>query len=144
LIHCPPHLDPTLKRVESIDSLGISAWDVRAKWDGTCSDEQMIERFPPSFAIAHLLHAHPPLCQVYFHDLVESSSVNILLLLKSLRCTGDQRLNVVDNPADVVGDPSGGIRGVRASLEGNDLQFRPLPTGLRGRTHSRRITANDH
>jgi hypothetical protein len=143
LIHCPPHLDPALKRVESIDPLGISAWDVGAEWDGACSDEQVIERFPPGFAISHLLHAHPPLCQVYFHHLVESSSVNVLLLPESLRCAGDQCLRVVDNTADVVGDPSGSIRGVRSPLEGNDLQLRPPPTGLRGCTHSRRITAND-
>jgi hypothetical protein len=75
---------------------------------------------------------------------VERSSVNVLLLPKSLRCAGDQRLNVVDNTADVVGDPSGRIRRVRASLKGNDLQFRPPPTGLRGGTHPRCITANDN
>jgi hypothetical protein len=38
-----------------------------------------------------------------------------------LRCTGDERIDVVDNLADVIGYPSGRVGSVRAAFKSDDL-----------------------
>ena len=86
---------------------------------------------------------HPPPGDVDGLYLVEGTCVDIVLITKSLRRTSDQRLDVVDNPADVVGDPSGGVGGVGTAFEGDDFKLGPSPTRLRRRAHARRIAA-DH
>jgi hypothetical protein len=53
-----------------------------------------------------LAHADPPLLEVDLLDFVEGARVDILLVAKGFGGAGDQRLNVVDNPADVIGNPS--------------------------------------
>jgi hypothetical protein len=74
---------------------------------------------------------------------VEDTRVDILLLAEGLWRASDQCVNVVDNLADVVGNPSGGVRSVGATLEGDDLKIRSLPTCLRCRAHTCRIAADD-
>src|SRR5262245_61017091 len=75
---------------------------------------------------------------------MQNARIDVLLLTKRLRCTSDQLSRVVDNLADIVRDPSGGVRGVRAALEGNDFKLGSSPTGLRCRTHPRRIATDNH
>jgi len=75
---------------------------------------------------------------------MKGAGINVLVRPESLRGADDKRLRIVDNPADVVGDPSSGVGGVRAPLEGQYLQLRPPSPGLRGGAHPRRVAADDH
>jgi hypothetical protein len=69
----------------------------------------VVERLPPGVAIAHPLHPHAPSSAVDFYDFVEGARVDILLVAERLWRARDQCINVVDNLADVVGNPSGGV-----------------------------------
>jgi hypothetical protein len=70
--------------------------------------------------------------------------VDVVFVAEGLWRAGDECVNVVDNLADVVGDPSGGIRGVGTALESDDFQVWSPPTRLRCRAHTRRIATDDH
>lgn len=86
----------------------------------------------------------PPSLEVELGDLMQDAGIDIALLPEGLRGQGNKGMYVVDNPADVVGDPSRGIRGMRGTLKDDDLQVRSLPAGLRGRAHPRGIAADNH
>jgi hypothetical protein len=74
---------------------------------------------------------------------VADPDVDPIPLPKSFRGADYQSIFLVDNPADIVGNPSGGIGRVRASLENDNLQVGTPTSGLRRRTHSRGISADD-
>ena len=109
LVDRPTHGDAALQRAQSVDSLCISPWDIGGNGAGACGDQQMVEGFPLGTSALKLAHAHPPLLQVDCFHFVQCTSVDIVLLAKRLRGTSDQCFNVVDNLADVVGNPSSGI-----------------------------------
>jgi hypothetical protein len=104
----------------------------------------MVKGLPPDMTGFDLTDAYPPPVKVNFLHFVQGARVDVLLLTKRLRCTSDQRFHVVDNLADVVRNASGRVGGVRAALEGDDLQFWSAPTRLRCRAHTRRVAANDN
>jgi hypothetical protein len=60
-------------------------------------------------AIVHAPHPHAPSRPVDLYDFVEGARVDMLFIAEGLRRASDQRLNVVDNLADVVGNPSGRV-----------------------------------
>jgi hypothetical protein len=64
-----------------------------------------------------------------------NSYVDPITLAELLRRTDDQYLLLVDNPADIVGDPSGGEGGVRAPLENDDFQLGVVAFGLGSGAH---------
>ena len=72
----------------------------------------------------------PPPLEVDLGDLMVDAGIDVALLPEGLRGQGNKGLYVVDNPADVVGNPSRGVRGMRAALKDDDLQLRSLPAGL--------------
>jgi hypothetical protein len=76
--------------------------------------------------------------------LVENASVNVVSLSECLRSAGDQPLDIVDDTADIVGDPSSRIGRVRALLQDDNVQIRPYAARLRCSGHSRCVAANDH
>jgi hypothetical protein len=86
----------------------------------------------------------PSPLEVDFGDLMVDAGINIPLLPEDFRGQGNEGMYIVDNPADVVGNPSRGIRGMRAALKDDNLQVRSQAAGLRGRTHPRCITADNH
>jgi hypothetical protein len=53
------------------------------------------------------------------------------------------RLEALDHPADVVGDPAGGIREILASFKGDDLQVGLEATGSGGGGHGGGVAADD-
>jgi hypothetical protein len=59
--------------------------------------------------MAHPLHPYAPSRAVDLYDFVEGARVDILLIAEGLRRASDQPVNIVDNLADVVGNPSGGV-----------------------------------
>jgi hypothetical protein len=67
-----------------------------------------------------------------------------ILITKLFRGADNKFFFLVDNPADVIGNPSGGKRGVWASLENDDIQLGAAALCLRGGAHSRSITADDY
>lgn len=79
-----------------------------------------------------------------FGDFLKNSGINPLFLPKRLRGADHENSDIIDNPADVIRDPSGRVRGVRALFESEDLEFGFLTTSLRSCAHSCRISANDN
>jgi hypothetical protein len=82
-------------------------------------------------------------CRVNFLDFMADADVDPLPLPKLFRRADYKCIFPVDNPADIVGDPSGGIGGVGASLENDDLQVGTAPSGLGCGAHPCRIAADD-
>jgi hypothetical protein len=58
--------------------------------------------------------------------LMQDPHIDSIPLPELFRCTDNERLFLVDDPADIVGDSSGGKGGVRAPLEDNNIQFGPV------------------
>ena len=71
------------------------------------------------------------------------ADIDPLPLPKLFRRADNQCFFFVDNPADIIGDPSGGIGGVRASLENDDIQVGSTAFGLGCGAHPRGIAADD-
>lgn len=61
---------------------------------------------------------------------MEDSDVNPVPLPELFRCADNERFFLVDNPADIVGDPSGGIGGMGTALEDNNLHHGTTAFGL--------------
>ena len=66
----------------------------------------MVKGLPPDTATVKLAHVHAPPGEVDLLHLVEGAGVDVLFVAEGLRCTGDERINVVDNLADIVGNSS--------------------------------------
>jgi hypothetical protein len=75
---------------------------------------------------------------------VQDSDIDPILLPEFFRRANNERFFLVDNPADIVGDPSGGKGTVRASLEDDDFQLGPAALCLRGSAHPCCIAADDN
>jgi hypothetical protein len=67
----------------------------------------VVKGCPSGTAIVKLAHVHAAAGEIDLLHLVEGAGVDVLFVAEGLRCTGDERINVVDNLADVVGNPSG-------------------------------------
>jgi hypothetical protein len=104
----------------------------------------MIVRLPPSFLALQATYENALVFRVDLLDLMENTGVDAVIGLEFLRCDRDQRFDIVDNLADVVGNASGRVGRVGAFLEGNDVQILVQPLCLCGGAHSRRIAADDN
>lgn len=63
-------------------------------------------------------------------NFMKNSDVNPFPLPKLFRSADNERFFLVDNPADIVGYPSGGKGGMRAALEDDNLQLGTAAFGL--------------
>lgn len=86
---------------------------------------------------------NPAILDVDFRDLVKDPGVNISLFPEFFRCDGNEGLQVVDDTADIIGDTSGRVGGVRAALENDNLKILSAAPGLRSRAHSRCIPSDN-
>ena len=86
---------------------------------------------------------HPSPRRIDLHHLVENSHVDSIFIPERFRGADNQFLFSVDNPADVVGNPSGGKGGVGALLEDDDIQLGPATLCLGGGAHPCGIAADD-
>jgi hypothetical protein len=86
----------------------------------------------------------PSPLEVDFGDLMVDAGINIPLLPEDFRGQGNEGMYIVDNPADVVGNPSRGIRGMRGAFKDDDLQVRSQTAGLRSRAHPCGVPADNH
>jgi hypothetical protein len=59
-----------------------------------------------------------------------NSDVNPFPLPKLFRCTDNQRFFPVDNPADIIGNPSGGKGGMRTAFKDYNFQLGTAAFGL--------------
>jgi hypothetical protein len=75
---------------------------------------------------------------------VQNFHVDSIPLPELFRRADNELLFSVDNPADVVRDPSGGKRGVKAPLENDYVQFGTASFCLGGRAHPRGISADNN
>ena len=115
-----------------------------AEWQCPRCDQKLIERLPPPFLALQAVHEDAPVFRVDLLDLMEHPGVDAVIGLEFLRCHRDQRFDVVDNLADVVGDASGRVGGMGAFLEGNDVQILAQPLCLGGGAHPCGVPADDH
>ena len=83
----------------------------------------MIVGLPPSFLALQAIHEDAPVFRVDLLDLMEHPGVDAVIGFEFLRRDRDQRFDIVDNLADIVGDASGRVGGVGPLLEGNDIQI---------------------
>ena len=75
--------------------------------------------------------------------LMQNSYIDTILLPELFRGAYNELFFLVDNPADVIGNPSGGKGGVGAPLEDDDVQLGPAAPCLRSGAHPRGIAADD-
>ena len=75
--------------------------------------------------------------------LVQDSRVDSVPLPELFRGADNKLFFRVDNPADVIGNPSGGKGGVRAPLKYDDVQLGPAALCLGRCAHPRCIAADD-
>ena len=143
-IHGVADGDPALEGVEAIDPQGVATRDPGAERQGSRCDQEMIVGLPPSFLALEAIHVDAPVFGVDLLDLMEHPGVDTVIGFECLRSHRDEGLDVVDNLADVVGDASGRVGGVGASLECNDVQILAQPLCLGGGAHPCGVPADDH
>jgi hypothetical protein len=118
--HLADH-DAALQRAQPVNPLGVSPGHIGEEWASTRRDEQLVESLPLVLTVFKLAHPHPAPLEIDFLDFVKRARIDVLFVAEDLRCTGDERIDVVDNLADVIGYPSGRVGSVRAAFEGHDL-----------------------
>jgi hypothetical protein len=141
-IHRPADLDSALQGVELIDALGIYSGDRRPDGDGPRGNEQLVKGLFPGFSAFQVFSLHPLLTEIDFRNLLKNPGVDPLLFPESFRGSDHQAPYVIDNPADVVGNRSGGVRRMRALFKGKDFERRFLTAGLRSSAHSCCVAAD--
>lgn len=124
------HFQAALKSVYPADCDGVRAGQIRTERQGAGGDQQLIVLFPPDPAAAQITDTNFPRSRIKLLDFMENPNVNPVPLPKCFRSADDERFFLVDNPADIVGDPSGGIGGMGAALEDNNLQLGTTAFGL--------------
>jgi hypothetical protein len=75
--------------------------------------------------------------------LVQNPSIDVVFFFEGFRCSHNQRIYIIDDPADVVGNASDRIRGVRTALKSYYLKLWLSSSRLGGPRHPRCISAND-
>jgi hypothetical protein len=76
--------------------------------------------------------------------LVANSHVDAVPFPEFFRSTNNELFFLVDDPADEIGDPSGGEGSVRTPFEDDDLQFWTAAPCLGGGAHPRCISTDNH
>jgi len=104
----------------------------------------MIERLPPLPVIGSREHEDAPALQVDFPDLMKDPCVDPVVRAELLGGYRYERIEIVDNLADVIGDASGRVGCVRTPFKGDDLQVLFEPLRLCSSTHPRCIAPDDH
>jgi len=68
----------------------------------------MVILLPGCFTAFQIADTYPSPRRIDLLHLVQNSRIDSIPLPKLFRCTDNELFFVVDNPADIVGDPSGG------------------------------------
>jgi len=87
------------------------------------------------------MHLSPRRIDLYYF--VQNSRVDTIPLPEFFRGADNELFFLVDNPADVVGDPSGRKGSVGTTLEDDDIQLGSATPRLGGGAHPRGIAADD-
>ena len=123
LINRLAHSEATLQRTQPVNSLCIRPRNLREDWASPGRDQELVEGFPLDTPALKLAHTHPPPIEVDGLDFMERACIDVLLVAERLGGTRNQCLNIVDNLADVIGNPSGRVGCVRTALKSDDLEF---------------------
>lgn len=134
-----------LKIVQGKHTLRIDSRNVGALRLGPRCDQKQIEWFIEFIALGEIDAANSAGVEIDLGYFMTGSGVDIEIVSEDLWRPDDQSLRVIDDTSGKVGQPARRVRGVRALLESDDLQFvsrHPSPS-LRGCAHARRVTADD-
>jgi hypothetical protein len=137
-------LQAALEGVYTADLDGIRTGQVRTEGEGAGGDQQLAIGLPPGNVAEQVADANFPPCRINFLNFMVNSDVNPFPFPKLFRSADNERIFLVDNPADIVGNPSGGIGGMRAALEDDNLQLRTMTFGLCGGAHPCGIAADNN
>jgi len=72
----------------------------------------LIKSFPPAFPVSILSDEKPSALEIQLQYFVTGFYLDVVFLLEDFGCSGDQLVLFIDDPADVIGNTSGCIRGV--------------------------------
>jgi hypothetical protein len=130
-----------LRGLERARGLGrVGAGDRRGHGDRAGRDDEAIERL----RVLAVAGAHGELARVEVDrdDLGPGADVDAVLAVLLGRAH-DELAQLLDDLADVVGDPARRVRGVRAALEGHQVERLVAAARARRRAHARRVAAHD-
>ena len=143
LVETPANLQAAFEGVYSADVDGIGAGEVRAERDRPGGDQELVIGLPLRFAAFQVADTHRSPRRIDLLHLVQNSRVDSIPLPELFRGADNELFFLVDNPADVIGNPSGGKRGMWAPLEDDDPQLGTATPRLGGGAHPRGIAADD-
>ena len=129
-VQTPTYLQAALEGVYTADLDGVRAGQLRTERQCSRGDQQLVIGLPPDASALQVADTNPSRRRINLLDFMKNSDVNPVPLPKLLRGADYERFFLVDNPADIVGDPSGGKRGMGAALEGDNLQLGIAAFGL--------------
>jgi hypothetical protein len=113
--------------VDPVYTLGVEAGDLRAEGQSPDGNHKPVIGFPPLAGTVMTPDPHPALPGIDLCHLMPDMNGDILFLGELLGRSGNQLFDVVDDPADVKGNPSGGIGNVVTFFEDGNLE-RLIPT----------------
>ena len=88
------------------------------------------------------MHLFP--CRIDLFHFVQNFNFDSIPFPELFRGADNEFFFLVDNPADIVGNSSGGKRGVRAPFVDDDVQLGTAPLCLGGGAHPRCIAADNY
>ena len=139
----PANIQAAFEGIYAADADGIGAGKIRTERNRAGGDQKLVIWLPCRSAGFQVADMHLSACRIYLHHFVQNSHINSVLLTEFFRCANNEIFFRVDNPADVVGNPSGRIGGVETPFEDDDVQPWLTPLCLRGGAHPRCISADN-
>ena len=100
-------LDTALQGIHSADGDGVSAGKVRADRHRAGGYHELIIGFPRHAATLQVTYPHLSRRRIDLFNFVEDSDINSIPGPELFRSADNECLFPVDNPADIVGNPSG-------------------------------------
>lgn len=125
-----------------MDIGGVDPGELRPQGPGSSCDQQLVVGFPLLPVAVQVSDQYLLPVGINGQDFAFGLYVNAKFLSKGFRSPGNKSVFCVDQTGDIVGDASGGKRGVWASFKYLDLRLRLKPSYLRRGAHSGRIAAD--
>jgi hypothetical protein len=142
-VETPANFQSAFEGAYPADVDGIGTGEVRAERDGAGGDQELVIWLPRRFAAVEIADTHLSPRRIDLLHFVQNSCVDSIPLAKLFRGADNELFFFVDNPADKVGNPSGGKGGVRAPLKYDDVHPGAAALCLGGCAHPCCIAADD-
>ena len=111
---CVPAIEDTAQLYATLQGVnpayfdGVSAGEVRTDRYRTGGEQELAIGFPPHAATLQVADAYLSSTRIDLLNFVENSDIDSFPLPEPFRSADNERIFPVDNPADIVGNPSGG------------------------------------